>query len=283
MDTEMEHNTEIEHRFLTVTPRMAREWLETQKRNRKLRRRKVERLVGLLKAGRWYPGVGSIVFDDDGVLIDGQHRLSAIESAETAALVLVVTGVHPDAKYWIDTGATRTGEDALVMAGTDTSPGPTATALSLLLRYRRAGHINTLWQPENEDLRDALREFPEIEDSVEATKSAGIRSIYGSHGTFAFLHFMFTRQDKVEAGLFFRAVLDGLGVEAETDVRHLLRQRLIQEASRENKISQDYVIKLALKAWALFREGEDRVFLGVKSSEGWPDIGPVPGVWEEAA
>lgn len=266
-----------------VTPDIAAHWLSLQGLNRKLRRAKVARYASLIKGGRWYPGVGSVVFDRDGCLIDGQHRLNGLIASGRSAVVVVVRGVDPDAKFWIDTGSTRTGRDAVLMAGIDGDDGAISSATKYLLKFRRAGHTNTMWEPELEDVRDGLLEFPDIIESVEATKAARTSTIHGPHSAFAFCHYIFSRQDAEAADAFFRGVLSGLGVESEDDARHLLGTRLRDEAASQAKIGTHYVIKLTFKAWQLWRKGEGRRLLRVRqhgpAQEGWPNIGPVPGVW----
>lgn len=275
----------LEVEVVLVDPTLAATWLGLQRGNRKMRRRKKDRLAKIIEEGRWFVGIGTVVFDAEGVLIDGQHRLAAIIQAGQAVELLVVRGVDPDAKYWIDTGTVRSGGDALDMAGFDGDTGPASTALSLLLRYKRVGHINSMWTPENEDLRDGMLEHPDIVESVEATKGARTRAIWGSHGVFAFMHYVLHRQDSTRADEFFRAVLGGLGIDSDLDPRHLLRTRLMAEATAKSKVSPEYVVDLTFKAWNLWRGGQERQQLRVRkrgpAQEGFVDIGPVPGIWPQ--
>ncbi len=96
-----------------VTPEAAQLWLDTKNiNNRPVVRSNVLSLIDEILAGRWrsdHPH--GIVFDTNGVLIDGQHRLLAIVESKTPVWCKVTTGADPSLKDFIDTGKTRTLAD----------------------------------------------------------------------------------------------------------------------------------------------------------------------------
>lgn len=64
---------------ITVTPRMAMEWLESQIVNRPLRFRTVEQYLSQFENGTWTcDPLLPLLFNEDGKLADGQHRLHAV-------------------------------------------------------------------------------------------------------------------------------------------------------------------------------------------------------------
>ena len=75
----------------TVTPAIATRWLGLNTNNRHPRITDVRALAADMRGGRWQQNSETIKFGTDGRLIDGQHRLMAIE------LSGVVVGVidHP--------------------------------------------------------------------------------------------------------------------------------------------------------------------------------------------
>ena len=86
---------------LNVTPSLAEEWLKSNSFNRKISKATVRRYADDMKAGNWNLNHQGIAFDNDGVLVDGQHRLVAvIESGETIKMMVT----------W---GSERTGIDEL--------------------------------------------------------------------------------------------------------------------------------------------------------------------------
>jgi hypothetical protein len=61
-----------------VTPAMARQWLKRNSNNRPIRPSHVENLRLAFERGEYVLTHQGVAFSDDGVLIDGQHRLTAI-------------------------------------------------------------------------------------------------------------------------------------------------------------------------------------------------------------
>jgi hypothetical protein len=83
----------INTKLTTVTPRMASEMLKSNTSNRKIRMAHVNRLKTEILAGRWLITHQGIAFADDDSLIDGQHRLMAIEASGKSVQIMVSHGV----------------------------------------------------------------------------------------------------------------------------------------------------------------------------------------------
>lgn len=84
----------IKHEVKEVTPIMAEKWLrERNTHNRPLYERTIENYAREMKAGAWAVTNQGIGFADDGTLLDGQQRLSAIVKAGIPVKILVVTGL----------------------------------------------------------------------------------------------------------------------------------------------------------------------------------------------
>lgn len=84
----------ITHEVKTVTPNMAEKWLkENNTHNRPLFKKTIENYTREMKAGAWAITNQGIGFADDGTLLDGQQRLSAIVKAGIPIKMLVVTGL----------------------------------------------------------------------------------------------------------------------------------------------------------------------------------------------
>lgn len=91
-----------------ITPQKAIEYLRHNTNNyRKLSLAKVSQYIAEIKAGRWELNGEPIVFDEDGVLKDGQHRLAAIAKSGVAVETVVTRGVSKDVRVY-DLGMNRT-------------------------------------------------------------------------------------------------------------------------------------------------------------------------------
>jgi hypothetical protein len=98
--------------FMTITPAMAKKWLETcNNANRPKRGWWFEAIAAAMLRGEWIATHQGIAFSKNGNLIDGQHRLSAIVKTGISIEMLVVTGVDDAAFGVIDCGIKRSTSD----------------------------------------------------------------------------------------------------------------------------------------------------------------------------
>jgi hypothetical protein len=100
-----------------VTPALAVELLARNVGNRRLRPFRLKYFMGLMRSGRWEPHHQGIALDENGNLLDGQHRLMAIRDTGCAVWMNVSSGVPRRAFLYIDTHATRSIEDATGIGG----------------------------------------------------------------------------------------------------------------------------------------------------------------------
>lgn len=99
-------------KYENVTPKKASAMLLSNTNNyRKISKRNVEALKSELIAGEWLPTTQGIGFDTDGVLVDGQNRLTAIVESGITAISLVCYNLPPYSKNKIDVGRKRTLSD----------------------------------------------------------------------------------------------------------------------------------------------------------------------------
>lgn len=97
-----------------ITPEIAKKMLEANINNRKLHREPLEQA---LNNGQWKLNGATIVFDEHGIMKDGQHRLYACVKTGKAIDTLVVRGIPHEAQITMDTGVKRSLNDYLEMDG----------------------------------------------------------------------------------------------------------------------------------------------------------------------
>lgn len=98
-----------------ITPDMAQDLLSKNHYNRPINRIKVARMVNDIKSGRFEMTHQPIGVDEDGILVDGQHRLTAI--AESGIPVDMFIAYNAPRSTKIDIGLARDTRTALYMAG----------------------------------------------------------------------------------------------------------------------------------------------------------------------
>lgn len=96
-----------------VTPTVAKTYLATSEGNRNLKHAHLASLVSMIMADQFVMNGSPIRFDQEGNLIDGHHRLTAIVIADKAVKLLVVRGINKDTMQTIDVGVPRSVSDQL--------------------------------------------------------------------------------------------------------------------------------------------------------------------------
>lgn len=105
----------------TITPEMAENILRKHNVfNRKIQSKMVNKYATDMRNGDWKLNGEPIQFDDEGNLLNGQHRLMAITVAKVPVELLVVRGVDTGIHVY-DTGKNRTYGDMLALDGFDRS------------------------------------------------------------------------------------------------------------------------------------------------------------------
>jgi hypothetical protein len=226
-----------------VTPGLAQEWLALSKGNRRLSEGFVLSLAVSMEGGDWIPEASEIVFDNTGALIDGHHRLSAVEVYGKPVPMAVKRGVSPDARNVIDTGRTRSTTDLLGMyRGNVDYINQRRSALNicvlLLAGLGRDSHklpqIRTLVAYDS-----WMRHFREgIDWAIHATlaSAAGVSSRTFARGpvlgAFAFAH----RSNPTEVSAFHRAALTGEGLKTGHPALTLRNYVLAGDGSSRNGV-----------------------------------------------
>lgn len=92
----------ITSKIETITPEIAREYLSKNSRNprKTMNPAVIRKYADDIKAGLWQLNGEAIIFDEDGFLKNGQHRLCAVIQANKPMSTLVVRGVAREITTW---------------------------------------------------------------------------------------------------------------------------------------------------------------------------------------
>ena len=105
----------------TMTPEMATELIANQETNRHINKRNVEKLANDILDGEFAFNGVPIILNDEGRLIDGQHRCMACINTDTPIEVLFVKGVRTKSRLTIDVGRQRTIANQFKILGVEHS------------------------------------------------------------------------------------------------------------------------------------------------------------------
>jgi len=102
----------------TITPEIAKKYLETMGPNRSISPQKVQALAADILHGNYELNGEGLQFDEDGRLINGQHRCSAVIAANKPIQSLVIRGIAKDVHIF-DKARVRSTSDTLKCGGMD--------------------------------------------------------------------------------------------------------------------------------------------------------------------
>ena len=101
-----------------ISPEMAADLLETNNENRKISKGTVQAYVQDILSGNWDETVGvAISLDENGILRDGQHRLTAIVESGIGIHTWVCRNVSSDGIY--DNNRKRSNADQISIMRSD--------------------------------------------------------------------------------------------------------------------------------------------------------------------
>lgn len=246
----------------TVTPKMAQAWLEGNVDNRRLRESRVLHFSKILQLGEWDLTGDAIVFDDQGVLINGQHRLTAIVVTGIPARLLILRGVPSSAQEVMDQGLSRNLGDQLHRRGI-AYPIYIAGGLHWLYRMHyieETGNVHFASPAMRPTLRELLQLFDKNMELVEEAGSFNrlIKVTRVRPGPTLAIKHRLARIDTDDAETFFDKWTDGEGLK-RSDPIHRLREFTLEDAryATTRGRAPDYrYVAYALKAWNWWREGK---------------------------
>lgn len=126
----------IQSAITTVTPDLAKIMLNTYDGNRVIRKNWVDQLSKLISDDEFMTTHQGIAFDDNGRLIDGQHRLLACIKADKEIKVMITKGLPFEVWYALDQGILRSYSDILSV------PKPLSDILGRAHRLAIGGKAN---------------------------------------------------------------------------------------------------------------------------------------------
>lgn len=282
----------------TITPGMAKKWLETMVSNRPLSDSKCLEYAIEMEEGKWVLNGETIKFNGNGSLFDGQHRLQACVLAEKPFKSYVVRGIEDKMAFaTVDVGKLRSGGDIFGLAGyTDYNK---AAAVAMLLYLYKSGGITISKQGSRRytkaerDKSKVLQKIGKLDVRASAvTKETLLQfsmpykaRITGalnfverckpkkllSESILAAAYILFSDKDDVQAQAFCRDLCSGASLALQDPVL-LLRERLTSNMASVAKMTRNQIFFLLLKAWNKRRAGEKVKTLKIVEGEEFPKV-----------
>lgn len=247
-----------------ITPEIAREYLKANTANRPMSNVHIERIAQQMAKGQFILNGESIIFSDEGVLMQGQHRLAACIKSNTSFQTVVVRGIPYNAFFTLDSGRARSISDVFAIQGT-----PDYSKMSSIVNSYIRLHtgINSYTGRESmknlmstkKDIFDVYQKhielFTEIKlfsnrcyDKLRLLKMAEIG------GIMAYLIIDLKHpQDFVES--FFTMLFFNSNVSNEAV--NILRTKLINDLASERRMTPKYKLSIIIKCWNAYVENKE--------------------------
>jgi hypothetical protein len=223
----------LEVALVEVTPAMAERFLMRMVRNRAPIKRNVEFLSGELHKG-WSLNGEPLIFDEDDMMIDGQHRCLSCVNTGIPFTTLVVRKVARVLFDRIDTGSKRAPAHTLHAEGI-ANASHIASVIPRLLQWQRSGNWwDKTSDSSNHDVKAGYFRFEGLASCV----SVGAQMTVKLHGTKSFwstAYYIARALNAADADSFFAAVIDGAGLNRD-DPRFVLRQKLLELSKEAHRV-----------------------------------------------
>lgn len=158
--------------FYIITPSVASYILGNHNsKNRKISLGKIRQTSADILSGRFLVNGESVIFDRNGLLLDGQHRLHACVETSTEIISLCAFGIDPNAMQTIDLGKGRSVGDVAQISGVPNGNSVAAVARILLAYEKNNGE--TFGRPSDLSANEVIEYIHEHDEIIEADRWAG--------------------------------------------------------------------------------------------------------------
>jgi len=244
-------------RVIEFSPKLAEHVLtKLNLNNQPMKHAKIKKYADDLSEGLWGITGDTIKFGTDGLLKDGQNRLSACVRAGRPMATHVVFGIDPQLFARMDIGKNRTGADVFSIAGISYANHVSA-AVRWLLILTGKDPTDRGAQFSNEELLGAYREkfdAERLDQSIQRALEVR-RACHHPVGPLAALHYLFSERDQRKADDFYEEWASGRGNRVRAPSRYLQR-RLVEIANASNnRIHENVRNALIIKAWNAYLLG----------------------------
>lgn len=254
--------------LVIVTPKLARHWLARNLCNRNIRTAIVEAYARDIAGGRWQVTGDAVKFANDGQLLDGQHRLTAIVKADQPVSMFVVKNLGVHVRDVLDSGVKRSAADSLKMAGYRNANLLQAAARLALARRDGATTAGPGWCPaySNSEIEEFATNSPELLAAAEETAQV-MRSIDIAPSVIAVAWMEFSAISPDACREFFESLANN-ATRGAGDPRNTLLKRLASARRSGERMGQLPQLSMLVRTWNAWRQERSLSVLKTHASTG---------------
>ena len=241
----------ITHRIVNMTPALASELLRTNDHNRNIRKAITTNYVSDMRSGAWVYAGDPIRISQSGVLLDGQHRLTAVSSMPPgwSTPMLIIEGLDDNAQLVMDQGRRRSPGQQLQLLGYSDA-NQLASVVRALIEWREGLMFRDTEQQAvitSSRIQEFVEDNPTIPNLVTDIRSKA-RNSYMSPSIMGAFYIEAVAVDKDIADDFMTQLVDGIGLEAGSAIL-ALRERAIRNQADRRRDSHRSQLGLLVTAW----------------------------------
>lgn len=254
-----------------ITPSMATNFLNKNEHNRKLSVRRAGFLAESMVRGEWQFNGDAIRISTTGRLLDGQHRLKAIELCGIGQRVVLVTELNDESFTTIDIGHARDASQMLAISG-ETNTAALAAAAKMHLSYKKTGrpiHGN----PDKKATPTQVVLFCKQDQAIKksatfSTSNKWVRK-YFSPSIAAFCHYEFGLVNPEVRDMFFTEITSGEFSYHDSPIR-IIRDMIIEDRGGHSRMDRSRKLAMIFKAFNLFSKGKSAKMIRLsKDQDEW--------------
>lgn len=234
--------------------------LQNNNMNRKMTRANVDYIKSEIESGKFVINGSSIVISEDGVLLDGQHRLKAISELNVELNMIVVRNAKKDVFSTIDSGKTRNAGDVL---SSEKIPNANVIASSIKriieeFSSKRKTSKNGAIKLSNTEVLEFYKGHREkLQDiTLKCLRLYQSQIKVTTVSVAVAMVFLFEREDAKKAFPFIREVYTG-NKETDSNAALTLRKRLINNKIEGKHMNDGVLRALFLIAFRAYKDGRD--------------------------
>lgn len=242
-------------RMMTVTPAMARDWLQFNSGNREIQKNHIATIKRDILKSNWMMNAQPICFTDNPLqvggrgaprLLNGQHRLHAIIEANTAIDVPIATGIPRQAFATFDTHAKRT----VRRAGNRVDDRVLAAAAKLQWKQDNdlplTGSGNS---PSATEILKTLNDHPDLPAGFARARRSGMTEL-GSAGVMTYFIYRVLHEHSLWGAEF----LDGIEYGANLDRGNPILNLRNLARGRRKSLSRSETLTILIEHWEAFKD-----------------------------
>lgn len=248
-----------------ITPELAAEMMkrnvDDDYRNRPLSAALVRRYARMMENDEWHVTGEAIIFSSDGVLLNGQHRLTACLESGHAFTSWVIYGIDRQSFKFMDQGRKRTAGDIFSIEEVPNAALMAAATVWYLQITRHNGMnlpgAGTEGHVEAAELLNIYYMHSGLQES------AWVGHLVASEGESlaapsmaVALHYLFAQKSRRDADDFMRKVITGVGIETAASAENKIRKWLLKDnLNVGGRTSTSFRAAYLTQAWNARRSG----------------------------